>query len=466
MSARWHPELGERRPRYLAIADALEDDVRSGRLRQGDRLPAQRELARALGVTVGTVSRAYSEAGLRNLLDGQVGRGTFVRGRFEGAEEGSRPRRREDVVDLSLNLPGALDPIEEQRALAEALGGLSRDPGLARLLRFEVESASDEQRARVASWLGASGLEVQARDVVVVCGAQHGLTVALAVAVPRGSVLLAEELTYPALRGIARLLDLELRPVAIDDEGAIPESVADACVGAKRPSAFYCIPTLHNPTTGVMTVARREALAETVARCDLLVIEDDVNGRLVRSAPPALSSLLPERAVFVTGVSKTLASGLRSGFVVAPPRLRERLLAEVRATVWTAPPLITEVATRWLVDGTASHLLEAKRREIAVRHGMVDAVLGSHRARLRRHPEAHHCWLVLPADWTGERFAARALEEGVRVASAEAFRVGDGGGVEAVRFCLGGVSREALGAALERLAELLAGPSQSPLAIV
>src|SRR5215472_9605695 len=102
----WAPDLSRRRgPRYLAIADAIADDVASGQLKPGIRLPTHRDLADSLGVTVGTVSRGYDEAARRGLLSGEVGRGTFVRHRGPdysppGPTDGGRP-----LLDLSQNHP-------------------------------------------------------------------------------------------------------------------------------------------------------------------------------------------------------------------------------------------------------------------------------------------------------------------------------------------------------------------------
>src|SRR5688572_15353031 len=103
----WRPNLeAHRGPRYTAIADALADDIASGRVLPGDRLPTHRDLADALGVTVGTVSRAYREACNRGLVVGEVGRGTFVRRPDSGPPAPSlhiREPAEPDVVDLSLN---------------------------------------------------------------------------------------------------------------------------------------------------------------------------------------------------------------------------------------------------------------------------------------------------------------------------------------------------------------------------
>src|SRR5438093_9448690 len=103
----WTPDLRPRGgPRYLAIADALADDAGAGRLRAGTRLPTHRDLAQSLGLTVGTVTRAYAEAARRGLVSGEVGRGTFVRA-------GARlppvpaPETEDGLVDLGANLPPA-----------------------------------------------------------------------------------------------------------------------------------------------------------------------------------------------------------------------------------------------------------------------------------------------------------------------------------------------------------------------
>ena len=90
----WSPEIRKRRgPLYVALADALAEDLAAGRIRPGARLPTHRELADRLGVTIGTVTRGYAEAARRGLLSGEVGRGTFVRGAssVRGAPRASCP---------------------------------------------------------------------------------------------------------------------------------------------------------------------------------------------------------------------------------------------------------------------------------------------------------------------------------------------------------------------------------------
>src|SRR5260221_9259749 len=102
--ASWVPDLkADEGPRYLAIVEALAGDVANGVLGPGSRMPTHRDLADRLGMTVGTVSRAYAEAARRGLVSGEVGRGTFVRSRSLPGQGGEL--RSSGLLDLSQNHP-------------------------------------------------------------------------------------------------------------------------------------------------------------------------------------------------------------------------------------------------------------------------------------------------------------------------------------------------------------------------
>src|SRR6185312_123866 len=122
----WTPDLRQRSgPRYLAIAEALAEDAGGGRLRAGTRLPTHRELADRLGVTVGTITRAYAEATRRGLVTGEVGRGTFVRAAARPAAPAA-PVPDLGLIDLSANVPPAVATQQEAAVFARSLAALSR----------------------------------------------------------------------------------------------------------------------------------------------------------------------------------------------------------------------------------------------------------------------------------------------------------------------------------------------------
>jgi DNA-binding transcriptional MocR family regulator len=450
-------------PRYLAIAEALADDVASARLPRGAQLPTHRDLADRLGVTVGTVSRAYAEAARRGLIDGEVGRGTFVRAAAGGEPGVAGEPDAGGIVDMSINHP---PPIQgaESAALSEALAGLSRRRDLAALLAYAPEAGSRAHREAAAEWLARGGHEVSADRIVVCNGSQHGLVALMAMLAREGDVILAEELTYAGVKAIAGLLRMRLSGVAVDDQGMVPEALDEACraTGARL---LYCVPTVQNPTAAVMGAKRREDIAAVLRRHGVTTVEDDVHGRLADDPPPPLAALVPESTYYVTSTSKTLAPGLRVGFVAAPPGMAERLAATVRVTTWGAAPLTTEVVAGWIRDGGAEAILRARREEAAARRELAREALAGMGARTSA--GAYHVWMTLPGAWRSATFAAEAHQRGVAVTGAEAFIVGAAEAPAAVRLCLGTPrTRADLARGLRAVRQTLESRPETALAIV
>jgi len=464
----WAPDLRQRKgPRYLAIAEALAEDAGSGRLRPGARLPTHRDLAERLGLTVGTVTRAYAEAARRRLVSGEVGRGTFVRGpgtRFAGSLPGPSPAADGEagLIDLTANLPPSAPDDGEAATLARTLGALSRRKDLARLLAYPPEGGAREHRAAGAEWVRRSGLAAAPERILVSSGSQHGMTAVFAALLAPGDVVLTEALTYPGMKALAGLLSLRLQGVALDENGMRPDALAAAC-RARPPKAIYCVPTLQNPTASIMPEERRREIAAVAREHGVLIVEDDVHGRIPDEAPPPLAAFAPERAVYLTGTSKVLAPGLRVGFILAPEPMVGAIAAAIRGTTWMAAPLMAEIAATWIADGTAEAILRRKRKEAAARQRLVGKLLGAFRGS--SHSPAYHAWLSLPKPWRSEAFAEAARRRGVGVTPAAAFAIGRAGVPDGVRICLGAArDRGDLERGLRVLADLLAAaPEPAPL---
>jgi DNA-binding transcriptional MocR family regulator len=220
------------------------------------------------------------------------------------------------------------------------------------------------------------------------------------------------------------------------------------------------MPHLQNPTGIQMPVERRQAIAAVAARHGVAIVEDDVYGFL-GEALPSLASLAPEVGYYITSTSKSLAPGLRIGYLTTPPGRQGGFVAAVRTSTWMAAPLMAEIATRWIEDGTADRLAAAARTESSARQAMARERLAGW--TWRAHPTGFHGWLELPEPWRADDLAGAARARGVLVAPASAFAVGRPG-VEAIRVCLCATpSRLQLQRGLAILAELLAsGPDLAP----
>lgn len=454
----WTPNLeGHDGPLYLAIADSLAAAIANGTVAPGTRLPTHRDLAIRLGVTIGTVTRAYAEAARRGLTDGTVGRGTFVRGP-DVTQPGSgglvgidHDRPSGTLINLSVNRPAMGPQVEALQAL---LADLSARPDvLSHVMGYQFPAGSPAHRAAGAAWMRTAGIETTPDRVLVTAGCQNAQTIALMTVARPGDVLLTEALAYPGLTSLARRLGLALEPVAMDEEGMRPDALEAACRGGGR-RFVYLTPTIQNPTTAVMGEQRRRDIAEIANRCDALLIEDDVHGFLAPGHTP-IAMLAPERTLFVTSVSKALMPGLRVGYMALPQRIVDAATETMRATTLMAPPLMAEVVSRWIADGTADRLTRWQLSEMSKRNEVAERCLGlpgPAEGRVR----SFHVWLKIGNGRRAEDVVHAARAQGVHVAGAGAFQVGRGPAPEAIRVSLSAAADIAeLTEGLNRIAEAL-----------
>lgn len=393
----WLPSLQDKSgTRAQVLVDALRVDITAGLLRPRDRLPPQRELAYRLGLSPHTVMRAYSKAIRRGYVRGEVGRGTYVcspEPRTQEVENVALARPETGPIDFSRNLPF---PGESGQALAATLADLVRAGGLADCLDHERGDVTSRHRQAGATWIGRHGLSVEAERVVLTCGTQQGSFATLAVVLRPGDVLLTEALAYAPLKAMARHLGVRIIGFAMDNEGILPEAFEAACRQHTAP-ALYLTPTLQTPNATTMGEARRQAIARIAEIRDLVLVEDDVFGLLLAARPLAVAAFAPNRTVFITGLSKVVAPGLRVGFVHTPEHLTGAVEAAVAMPAWMPPPLIGEIATRWIGYGTAQTLMEDQRRHAARRHAMAHEELAS--VGCKTDPYGSHLRLPLPAQW-------------------------------------------------------------------
>ena len=464
----WTPELqGRSGPLYRAIADALAADIEEGRLAPGTRLPTHRELAERVGVTVGTVTRAYAEAERRGLIGGEVGRGTYVRHReavrpLPSALASPEPGD-DTLIELGLNWPATPkgDPAAEmlRRTLAEIQGSAE----LTELLAYQPHAGLPSHREAGAAWMSRFGVQVPADQVVVCSGGQHAMEVVLRALTRPGDTVLTESLTYPGMKTLASQLHLRLQGVAMDAQGIVPEALEAAGRGGGK--VLYCVPNLQNPTGAVMSAERRERIAAIVRAQGHTLLEDDVYGLLLEKRPPPLCALVPESSYFIGGVSKLLAPGLRISYLAAPRAGMARLTESGGLAVRMTPPLTAEICARWIQEGTADELVRRRREEAVERLELARELLGEAALRSAQGP-TYHLWMELPAHWRSEAFSAQARRNGVSVTSSEVFAVGPAVAPGAVRVCLGAPRTKAqLRKGLQRLRDTLVG-GPAPLATI
>jgi DNA-binding transcriptional MocR family regulator len=446
------------KPKYQAIADDLAQSILAGQLAIGEKLPPHRDLAQRLGVTAGTVSRAYACLERRGLAKARVGDGTYVRALELGTSLGSSDAS-DAPIDLAHNVA---IPTDDAQSMQRALQVLATQPDVLRQITgYQPETGHPRHREAGARWLRRLGTNGQSNRVMVTHGAQHGLACVLRTLARPGDTVLTESLSYPGLQALARSMRLQLIGVEMDSEGMMPQALERAARTFDT-RFMFCTPSLHNPTGCTMPPARREEIAAVARRCNLLVIEDCVHAAAQACPLPALSTWLPDRSFLLLSFSKVVAPGLRVGFLEAAPEWLDKLAGSIRADSWMVAPLMPEIATQWIESGELDKLIDLQRKALSVRLATCRGALEG--LEFRANEESALLWMPLPEPWRAGQFAAALRHSGVLVRTADHFAVGRSAAPHAIRISLNTPrSCEQLASGLGILKSLIHNPPAAPM---
>jgi len=316
-----HLDLSGTRVR-AGLETALRSAVRAGRLPPGTRLPSSRTLATDLGVARNTVAEVYSQLVAEGWLTAQTGSGTSVAPRrAPGRRAGPQPPPPTAVprYDLRPGVPD-LSAFPRREWLATARRVLAAAPD--HLLGYPDPRGLPPLRAALAGYLArARGVTADPGHIVICAGFTHGLAaVCRALRVTGARTLAVEAYGHQHHRDIAAGPPLILRPVPVDQMGAV--------IGAASGADAALLTPAHQFPLGVTLHPRRR---REVAAWGGLVIEDDYDGefRYDRQPVGALQALAPDHVIYAGTASKSLAPGLRLGWLVVPPRLLDAVTAEL-----------------------------------------------------------------------------------------------------------------------------------------
>jgi 2-aminoadipate transaminase len=236
---------------------------------------------------------------------------------------------RPDVVSLAGGMPAvSCLPLDE---IADLIARVIRDSGAA-ALQYGQGQGDPGLRANICEVMAAEHISAAADDVVVTVGSQHALTLLAQAFLDPGDVVLAEGPSYVGALGVFAAAQAEVVHVAMDQDGLSPPALVEALQrlkGADRRAKFvYTVPNFHNPAGVTLSETRRDALVDIANRHDLLIIEDNPYGLLGFNRPPGktLRSRDAQRVIYLGSFSKTFAAGLRTGWVLAPAAVRQKLV--------------------------------------------------------------------------------------------------------------------------------------------
>lgn len=408
------------------IARALRDSIRSGRLRPGERLPATRELARDLGLSRGVVVEAYEQLVAEGFLVSRVGAGT----RVAPLAAGVPARAAEDRPGADAGEPGDaerwaayyghrptspdLSMFPRQRWLAAVRHVLATAPHHA--LDYGDPGGVPRLRAELAAYLRrVRAADASPGNVVIVSGVAQALSLTVRCLAGDGRVRLAvEDPTTPRPLPLLRAAGADLIPVPVDEEGM------DAAALRRSGAEAVLLTPAHNYPTGVVLSPRRRAeIAAWAAETGAIVLEDeyDAEFRFDRDPVGCLQGLAPGNVVLAGSVSKSLAPGLRLGWLVAPGPIA-RAVRQAREEQDLGSPVLDQYAlAHFIATGGYDRHLRRVRREYRARRDALVRALAEHlpEARVPGVAAGLHLYAELPTGWDEERVVAAGIAAGLAV---------------------------------------------------
>lgn len=429
----WTPELNSSQAKYLALANAIEEAIKNGDLKPNEKLPPQRRLADALSVTVGTITRAYSEAERRGIVVAKVGSGTYVRGQDN---VNTFAYQLNQDVEGQIDMRAAFAPDGPQtEMLSQAMETVSSEPQLlADLLRYAPELGHREHRESFLRWLTTQPVSLTNTEFLITHGGQHAISTAINGFCREGDCLVTEDLVFPGILSAAQDRAVKVLTVESDEEGPIPEKLKQLCL-RHHPRILYVTPNSQNPRGSQISLARREELIAVCKENNVLIIEDDVQYLAIKDKPKSMQELAPEQCIYITSFSKRFGGAMRIGVLLAPIALHHKLRLSLRASTWTNSPMLIHFLSIWMDNGSLASLDQWLENEMFERQTLAQQYLAPWLPS-KVIKSSFNLWLELPLGWLSHEFVALAQKKGVLVRSADDFRVGQQIPMPAIRMCL------------------------------
>jgi DNA-binding transcriptional MocR family regulator len=447
-------------PLYVQLCDQLRALVHAGELRPGDRIPASRELAQHLGVHRTTVANAYAELESEGLIQGHVGRGTFIRANGRHLQIAPPPslvpggairweslfadERGDDALDRLIRTmpvsgisfvlahpPKEHFPLEQVRNCCNFV--LRREG--ARILQYGATDGYPPLRKALLELLRSEGAQAREDNLLVTDGGQQALDLICKTFLRPGDTVILENPTYPgaiAVLAAARARCLGV-PVRVENgPGAMPGLDLEALektLAANRVKLMFLMPDFHNPTGLSMTLPARRKLLEIASRHQVPIVEDHIYARLFAHGErlPSLRQL--DRANIVVQIdsfSKMAFPGLRVGWLLAPANVIERLRVVKQSTDLHTDQLSQAVMAEFIRRGLLVKHVARMRKLCAARLAAVEEALVRHMPSETRwtHPNGGmSIWVELPPGFDANELLVRARERGVVFAPGRYFYV-------------------------------------------
>ncbi|HWX56139.1 MAG TPA: PLP-dependent aminotransferase family protein [Verrucomicrobiae bacterium] len=422
-------------PLYVRIAESLTQQVARGALRTGDRVPSLRQLSRQRGVSISTAMQAYLWLEDRGYLEARPQSGFYVRAPFSALiPEPQFEATKTQPASLGTNaiLAGMMESASDPANIPFAAGSASpelfpnrrlnlilrriirRDPFHS--MRYDFPPGSEPLRRQVARRSVATGGGFSPRDVIITCGAQEGINLALRAVAQPGDVIAVESPTYFGILETAASMQVKVVEIPTHPQQGMDLDELERAIRKHRIKACMVMPNCHNPLGYVLTDAHKKALVELTARRNVAIIEDDVYGDLAFDGPrPRTLKSYDQKGLVLlcSSFSKVISPGYRVGWMVAG-RYRADVERLKFLTTVASPSLLQMAVAEFLASGGYDRHLKKMRATLAGYVEVMRQAIAKYfpdGTRISRPAGGHMLWVELPPKINALKLYQAALSE-------------------------------------------------------
>ncbi len=418
----WKPDkLILKRPFYISIAQALENDIANGFLAPGTKLPPQRELADFLDVNFTTITRSYKICELKGLIYTVTGSGTFVSPNATRSITISTDKFSGTCIDL-----GFVASFEQCNSMIlETTKKVLEKRYLEQLLNYNDPTGMPHQKMAGLNWIETFGINVDTEHLAIVSGAQNALAITLSALFEPGNRIAVDFYTYSNFIELSKMFHVQLIPIPGDENGMLPNELENQC-RLNDIHGIFLMPSCCNPTTIMISDMRKKELAGVIKKFNLILIEDDIHAFLtsgiIADYKQPMFQLLPKQTVYICSTSKSICSGLRVAYIAFDDKFREKILTAIFNINVKTSSLDGEIITELILSGKANEIVAQKKR-LAQSSSEIFAEYFPQAPRIG-HPLSFFKWLPISRNMNIQDLEAAMLQKGIRVFHSDRFLSG------------------------------------------
>ncbi|MFL6447242.1 MAG: PLP-dependent aminotransferase family protein [Bryobacteraceae bacterium] len=431
-------------PVYRQIADAVALAIGNGKLHRGQRLPATRELAGHLGMNRATISAAYALLEESGLIQGHVGRGSFVSEALESSRASRSQTGEPPAINFASSRPaGEAFPLASFRRLSRAV--IESDEA-SEILQLGSPYGYTPLRRYLLEKSRADGIATAGDDILITNGCQQALDLLARSFTATNTKVVCEDPVYHGLLRVFGRSGCQVMPVPVGPHG-LDLDLLEPVLLQHRPALIVVTPSYQNPTGATMPADVRRRLAELASASGAVIVESDIYSELRYEGEPVPTVKQSDgagRTLLLGSYSKISFPGLRVGWVIGPREMIAQMAEEKQVSDLHSDQLSQAVLLRFAQSGELDRHVDRTRDMGRQR---LDAALESCQAFLpegctwTRPAGGMNLWITLPAPLGAETLLAAARHQGVDFVPGRQFSLTQGH-ARSLRISFGGLSPE------------------------